>query len=127
VRRKRLAGLIAYIPLPVVAGYLGYVGYFCLAAGAAQSSGQPVSSLLSWGLIFTPDCIFRTLAGFVSFAFIYVLIRFWNHPLSMPAALVVVRFQFTGLLQRRCWLCNCKCQAAYPQAPIFICDVSTTP
>ena len=29
----KLASLVQYVPLPVVAGYLGYVGYFCLAAG----------------------------------------------------------------------------------------------
>ena len=29
----RLAGLVQYVPLPVVGGYLCFVGYFCLAAG----------------------------------------------------------------------------------------------
>lgn len=29
----KLASLVQYVPLPTVGGYLGYVGYFCLAAG----------------------------------------------------------------------------------------------
>lgn len=89
--RRKLAGLIAYIPLPVVAGYLGYVGYFCLAAGAAQSSGKAVGSLPSWALIFGADCWPRTAAGFASFAFIYLTLRNWRHPLCMPTVLCLVR------------------------------------
>ena len=29
----KVAGLVQYVPLPVVGGYLCFVGYFCLAAG----------------------------------------------------------------------------------------------
>lgn len=83
--------MIAYIPQPVVAGYLGYVGYFCLAAGAAQSSGKIVTTLPTWAAIFQPDCAIRTAAGFVSFLFIYFTIRFWKHPLCMPIAMCAVR------------------------------------
>ena len=89
--RRKLAGLIAYIPLPVVAGYLGYVGYFCLAAGAAQSSGQPISSLPSWLLLLSEDAWLPSLAGFGSFIFIYVTLRNWRHPLCMPTVLCLVR------------------------------------
>eukprot|EP00892_Ulva_mutabilis_P011320 jgi/Ulvmu1/8560/UM045_0002.1 len=90
VGKRRLAGLIAYIPLPVVAGYLGYVGYFCLAAGAAQSSGKPISSLLSWRLLFAEDAWLPSLSGFASFAFIYLTLRNWRHPLCMPTVLCLV-------------------------------------
>jgi MFS superfamily sulfate permease-like transporter len=43
--------LVAYIPLPVVAGYLGYLGYFCVAAALAQVTGLPISSPLSMRLV----------------------------------------------------------------------------
>ena len=35
----RLAGLVQYVPLPVVGGYLCFVGYFCLAAGGWGGAG----------------------------------------------------------------------------------------
>jgi hypothetical protein len=44
---------VAYIPLPVVAGYLGYLGYFCIAAALAQVTGLPISSPVSMFLIFS--------------------------------------------------------------------------
>lgn len=44
---------MAYIPLPVVAGYLGYLGYFCIVAALAQVTGLPISSPVSMGLVVT--------------------------------------------------------------------------
>lgn len=40
----KLASLVQYVPLPVVGGYLGYVGYFCLASGVSLASGSYLSS-----------------------------------------------------------------------------------
>jgi SulP family sulfate permease len=40
--RFKLATLVQYVPLPVVGGYLGYVGYFCLAAGVALACNVQV-------------------------------------------------------------------------------------
>ncbi len=31
----KLATLTQYVPLSAIGGYLGYVGYFCIAAGVA--------------------------------------------------------------------------------------------
>lgn len=35
-----------YVPLPVVGGYLGFVGYFCLAAGVSQACNVEVRNVL---------------------------------------------------------------------------------
>ena len=37
----KLAGLVQYVPLPVVGGYLCFVGYFCLAAGELGETRVP--------------------------------------------------------------------------------------
>jgi MFS superfamily sulfate permease-like transporter len=41
--RCRLAQLVQYVPLPVVGGYLGYVGYFCVAGGLGLGCNVQVS------------------------------------------------------------------------------------
>ncbi|GFH14135.1 uncharacterized protein HaLaN_10132, partial [Haematococcus lacustris] len=48
VGRMKLAQMVQYVPLPVVGGYLGYVGYFCLAGGVALGTSTQISSLGSW-------------------------------------------------------------------------------
>lgn len=45
IGKWRLAQLVMYVPLPVVGGYLGYVGYFCVAGGAALAAGVEVGVL----------------------------------------------------------------------------------
>ena len=37
-----MAQLVQYVPLPVVGGYLGYVGYFCVAGGTSLAAGVEV-------------------------------------------------------------------------------------
>lgn len=38
----KLADMVSYVPLPVVGGYLGFVGYFCIAGGTALAAGVQV-------------------------------------------------------------------------------------
>lgn len=46
--RFKLATLVQYVPLPVVGGYLGYVGYFCLAAGIGLGCDTTINTFTSW-------------------------------------------------------------------------------
>jgi SulP family sulfate permease len=46
--RFKLATLVQYVPLPVVGGYLGYVGYFCLAAGMGLGTSTTIDTISSW-------------------------------------------------------------------------------
>ncbi|CAN0353798.1 unnamed protein product, partial [Discosporangium mesarthrocarpum] len=39
VGRLQLANLVQYLPMPVVGGYLAYIGYFCGQAGLAFAAG----------------------------------------------------------------------------------------
>ncbi len=43
----KLADMVSYVPLPVVGGYLGFVGYFCIAGGTALAAGVQVG----WGCV----------------------------------------------------------------------------
>jgi hypothetical protein len=48
----KLATLVQYVPLPVVGGYLGYVGYFCLAAGIGLGCNTTINTFSSWANLF---------------------------------------------------------------------------
>ena len=37
--KLNLATLVTYIPLPVIGGYLAFVGYFCLRSGVMLATG----------------------------------------------------------------------------------------
>ena len=56
--RYHLATLVQYVPLPVVAGYLGYVGYFCVAASAALACNVEVSPAVATCDVYSIALIF---------------------------------------------------------------------
>lgn len=43
IGKMKLIQYVQMLPLPVVGGYLGYIGYFCLAAGLGIGSGREVN------------------------------------------------------------------------------------
>ncbi|GMI40274.1 hypothetical protein TeGR_g4929, partial [Tetraparma gracilis] len=46
-----LARIVGYIPVPVVGGYLAFIGYFCLQAGVALCISKPMATLSDWALL----------------------------------------------------------------------------
>lgn len=44
VGKFRLASFVSLIPMPVVAGYLAFIGFFCLAAGIGLSCSKDIST-----------------------------------------------------------------------------------
>ena len=91
--RQRLGGLVAYIPLPVVAGYLGYLGYFCVAAAFAQVTALPISAPPSFYLLFLPKnaaTIPNSLALIACCAVMMVGVRVWRSSAALPTILVAI-------------------------------------
>lgn len=43
--KYKLAQLVQYMPLPVIAGYLGFVGYFCIASGIGLGCSIDIGSI----------------------------------------------------------------------------------
>ena len=88
--RLRLAVLVQYLPLPVVGGYLAFIGLYCLEAGLALMSGVQVTSLLGpdclaqWGQLLQPAALLATLPGVACGVGILLTLRRCNHFLVRP-------------------------------------------
>ena len=74
VGRFRLASFVSLIPMPVVAGYLAFIGFFCFAAGLGLSCSKDISTwqdltqlneARDW-ILATPAIISGALMTFVS-------------------------------------------------------------
>ena len=46
--KLQLAALVQYLPLPVVGGYLAFIGLYCIEAGLSLMTGLEVDALLGW-------------------------------------------------------------------------------
>eukprot|EP00793_Prasinoderma_coloniale_P003091 PRCOL_00006558-RA len=96
VARCGVASIAQCCPLPVVGGYLGFVGFFCVTSGLTLAAGgdRDLSSLAEWArLVDEPGRIGR-LGLCVGAALLYMLsnrLPAWlSSSLAMPALLLLV-------------------------------------
>lgn len=99
----KLAGLVQYLPLPVVGGYLAFIGLYCLEAGLSMMSGVQVDSLLGlraveqWSALLTPANLYYTLPGVVLGVSILLALHRCHHFLVLPALLLAIPIGFYAL------------------------------
>lgn len=103
--RFRLAGFVSYIPLPVVAGYLAYVGYFCLAAGVGQGTALPIGAPDTWPLLWQHAAALpKAAATFGCAGAIFWAVHMWRSPAALPAVLMAIPVLWYAALGATVWL-----------------------
>lgn len=94
VARFRLAQLVQYLPLPVIGGYLSFVGYFCVASGIGLGVSQDIGTIASWVNLFQADALVKLVPTVLScLAMILTLERF-SHPLALPSVMLLINLAF---------------------------------
>ncbi|DBA74396.1 hypothetical protein WJX77_006646 [Trebouxia sp. C0004] len=86
----KLASLVQYVPLPVVGGYLGYVGYFCLASGVSLASGVNVDSPQTWLQLMQWDPAVKLAPAVVSTLLLMLVMSRFRSPWALPAVLIFI-------------------------------------
>ena len=62
----RLADAVSYIPMPVIGGYLAFIGYFCVEAGIGLSISEPMMGLRGWVYLVNAKSFTLALPGIVA-------------------------------------------------------------
>ena len=88
--RLRLATLVQYLPMPVVGGYLAFIGFYCLEAAFTLMSGKPIQGVLDWKLLGNKNSILLMVPGILGGAAIYLTTRRFPHPSVLPLCLLVI-------------------------------------
>ena len=57
--RLKLASLVQYLPMPVIGGYLAYIGFFCGQAGVGLMAGVELDGVHDWGALL--ECFVKPL------------------------------------------------------------------
>ena len=63
IGKLRLASLAQYLPVPVVGGYLAYIGFYCGQAGLAMMADEQLIGLGDWPKLFNEAAAARILVG----------------------------------------------------------------
>lgn len=99
IGRFRLAGLVSYLPMPVVGGYLAFIGLFCMYAGLSLSTGLVINDFTSLLQIAEdPRAILLCVPGiFGGLAFLVVSQRTENS-FALPACILGMPLAFFAIL-----------------------------
>ncbi len=95
----KLAQLVQYLPLPVVGGYLGFVGYFCFASGVSLATNMRIASPASWiALCQDRGALLLLAPAVLTWLVLWVGTARFRHPLALPLLLCAVPLVFYAVL-----------------------------
>jgi hypothetical protein len=94
VAKQKLAQMVQYLPLPVIGGYLSFVGYFCLASGVGLGTSLDIGSLASWARLLSWDAAAKLAPTLASCAAMIATLERCSHPLALPGVLVAINLAF---------------------------------
>lgn len=95
VGRARMTWLVSYLPLPVLGGYLAYIGLFCVEAGLSLCIGDVIDGPATWPRLWAPP--WRLALAAPGLAGGVLLSRVAKHDRDgtrLPAAMVVLPLAF---------------------------------
>eukprot|EP00045_Choanoeca_perplexa_P014897 m.178232 g.178232 ORF g.178232 m.178232 type:complete len:579 (+) comp16833_c0_seq1:36-1772(+) len=92
--KLKLASLVQYLPLSVVAGYLAFIGLYCFEAGLSLMSGHEILGPLDWGKLFNGESMLLMCPGLLlGVALVFITGRF-RHFAVLPCCLVAIPILF---------------------------------
>ena len=89
----KLAMYVQFLPMPVVCGYLGYIGQFCVMAGVSLMTNKKLKSVTDLDEIFESHAMVLLLPGIAgALVLLFVQAKFKpdTHPAVLPCELGVV-------------------------------------
>ena len=98
VGKFKLAHFIQYLPLPVIGGYLAYIGFFCGEAGLAMMGGVQIAGIHDWGKFAHRDTFIHILPGAVIGISMYHILGIARSPYALPMCMSFVLITFYLIL-----------------------------
>jgi len=95
--RFHCANAVSYLPLPVVGGYLAYIGYFCLVAGVGLCISKNMAEegfLTDVELLMNRKSFLLALPGLLSGCLLMVVARFAKSEVALPGTMIAIPLAF---------------------------------
>jgi sulfate permease, SulP family len=89
-----VADVVSFLPMPVVGGYLAFIGYFCFQAGVALCISTPLIELSDWLKVFHPKNMILATPGMIAGLILtYTSFKATNSAV-LPAVMVAIPTAF---------------------------------
>ncbi|KAF4318564.1 hypothetical protein BBO99_00007270 [Phytophthora kernoviae] len=96
--KLRLASFVQYLPMPVVGGYLAFIGFYALEAGLSMMTTQSIKEPADWIKLADFDVLLLSAPGVIAGTIIFWVNSRWDHMAVMPCCLAAMLITFYGLL-----------------------------
>jgi len=93
----KLADAVSFLPMPVVGGYLAYIGYFCVLAGTSLCISRPMMNPSDWALLFDATNLKLAIPGLVTGLLLTLVSRLATNPGTLPLVMVAIPALFYAL------------------------------
>jgi len=94
----RLLDIVSYLPMPVIGGYLAFIGYFCLEAGVALCIGKSMTTLSDWRYLLEPHSLLLATPGLLSAGLLTIISRKATNDALLPLTMVLIPATFYAVL-----------------------------
>lgn len=96
--KLRLASYLQYLPMPVVGGYLAFIGFFCGSAGIGMMAGIEITSIADWYYIANEKSILHVVPGVAAGCLYYMLLYSIKSPWTLPCLMLGTLVIFYAVL-----------------------------
>jgi len=94
----RLLDIVSYLPMPVIGGYLAFIGYFCLEAGVALCIGKSMTTISDWAYLLEPRSLLLATPGLLAALILTIISRKAKNDAVLPTAMVAIPALFYVVL-----------------------------
>ena len=98
VGKLNLASVVQYLPMPVLAGYLAYIGFFCGLSSFGMMADQDVATIYDIPMLLSWKSAILIFPGVLGGMLIYISLRFLRSPLTLPLCMLVILSGFFSIL-----------------------------
>jgi SulP family sulfate permease len=94
----KLAGLVSYLPMPVVGGYLAFIGLFCMYAGLSLCTGLVINDFTSMMQIWDPHYVVLCIPGVLGGVVLLLVSQRCENSFALPATILLMPLLFFAVL-----------------------------
>ncbi|CAH0475540.1 unnamed protein product [Peronospora belbahrii] len=90
----KLAGLVSYLPMPVVGGYLAFIGLFCMYAGLSLCTGLVINDFTSMMQLWNPYYMTLCVPGVLGGVVLLLVAQRYENSFALPATILLMPILF---------------------------------
>lgn len=98
IGKFKLANVVSYLPMPVVGGYLAFIGYFCIQAGVALCISKPLISFTDWAYLAVPKNLLLAVPGLLAGLLLTWVSRAATNDAYLPLTMVLIPAVFYAVV-----------------------------